>query len=77
MNKDSKIVDTLIEIDKQMKTKKVSKECIRCLDIEHDIMILENQIKNLTQKRDELVKELKSLKEQEKVGKEYESLCSN
>lgn len=73
MSKESQMIDKLIKIDKQ----KVSKECIRCLEIEHDIMIVENQIKNLTQKRDELVKELKSLKEQEKVGKEYESLCSN
>ena len=43
---------------------KVSKEFIRCLDIEHDIMLLENQIKNLTQKRNELVKELECLKGQ-------------
>ena len=46
-----------------------SKEFIRYLEIEHDIMLLENQIKNLTQKRDKLVKELEHLKEQEKVGK--------
>ena len=47
----------------------VSKEFIRCLEIEHDIMLLENQIKNLTQEKDKLVKELEHLKEQEKVGK--------
>ena len=46
-----------------------SKEFIRCLEIEHDIMLLENQIKNLTQERNKLIKELKHLKEQEKVGK--------
>ena len=42
----------------------VSKEFIRCLEIEHDIMILENQIKNLTQERGKLVNELECLKEQ-------------
>jgi arsenate reductase-like glutaredoxin family protein len=45
----------------------VSKEFIRCLEIEHDIMLLENQIKNLTQERDKLVKELECLKEQTKT----------
>lgn len=47
----------------------VSKEFIRCLEIEHDIMLLKNQIKNLTQEKDKLIKELKHLKEQKKVGK--------
>ena len=42
----------------------VSKEFIRCLEIEHDIMILENQIKNLTQEKDKLVNELECLKKQ-------------
>ena len=41
-----------------------SKDFIRCLEIEHDIMLLENQIKNLTQTRGELVNELECLKEQ-------------
>ena len=50
----------------------VSKEFIRCLEIEHDIMLLENQIKNLTQEKNKLVKELEHLKEQEKVGFNYE-----
>jgi hypothetical protein len=45
----------------------VSKEFIRCLEIEHDIMLLENQIKNLTRERDKLVKELECLKEQTKT----------
>lgn len=45
----------------------VSKEFIRCLEIEHDIMLLENQIKNLTQERNKLVKELECLKGQAKV----------
>ena len=49
-----------------------SKEFIRCLEIEHDIMLLENQIKNLTQEKDKLIKELEHLKEQEKVGKNYD-----
>lgn len=44
----------------------VSKDFIRCLEIEHDIMLLENQIKNLTQEKDKLVKELECLKEQTK-----------
>lgn len=44
----------------------VSKNFIRRLEIEHDIMLLENQIKNLTQEKDKLVKELECLKEQEK-----------
>lgn len=47
----------------------VSKKFIRCLEIEHDIMLLENQIKNLTQEKDKLIKELEHLKEQEKVSK--------
>lgn len=42
----------------------VSKDFIRCLEIKYDIMLLENQIKNLTQKRGELVNELECLKEQ-------------
>ena len=50
----------------------VSKEFIRCLEIEHDIMLLENQIKNLTQEKDKLVKELEHLKEQERVGINHE-----
>lgn len=41
-----------------------SKEFIRCLEIEHDIMLLENQIKNLTQEKSKLVNELECLKEQ-------------
>jgi hypothetical protein len=41
-----------------------SKEFIRCLEIEHDIMLLENQIKNLTQEKGKLVNELECLKEQ-------------
>jgi hypothetical protein len=41
-----------------------SKEFIRCLKIEHDIMLLENQIKNLTQEKGRLVNELECLKEQ-------------
>ena len=49
-----------------------SKEFIRCLEIEHDIMLLENQIKNLTKEKEKLVKELEHLKEQEKVGKNYD-----
>ena len=46
---------------------KFSKEFIRCLEIEHDIMLLENQIKNLTQERGKLVNELECLKEQMKI----------
>lgn len=49
-----------------------SKEFIRCLEIEHDIMLLENQIKNLTQEKNKLVKELEHLKEQERVGINHE-----
>ena len=37
---------------------------MRCLEIEHDIALLGNQIKNLTQKRGKLVNELECLKEQ-------------
>ena len=50
----------------------VSKEFIRCLEIEHDIILLENQIKNLTQENNKLVKELEHLKEQERVGINHE-----
>ncbi len=49
-----------------------SKEFIRRLEIEHNIMLLENQIKNLTQEKNKLVKELEHLKEQEKVGVNHE-----
>lgn len=51
----------------------VSKEFIRCLEIKHNIMLLENQIKNLTQEKEKLVKELEHLKEQEKVGKKWKN----
>ena len=50
----------------------VSKEYIRCVEIKHDIMLLENQIKNLTQEKNKLVKELEHLKEQERVGINHE-----
>ena len=46
-----------------------SKEFIRCLEIEHEIMLLENQIKNLTQERGRLVNELECLKEQIEINK--------
>ena len=35
-------------------------------------MLLENQIKNLTQEKNKLVKELEHLKEQERVGINHE-----
>ena len=54
-----------MKITNKCKIMNVTNKSIRRLEIEYDIMLLENQIKNLIKEKDKLVNELERLKEEE------------
>ena len=58
-----------MKITNKCKIMNVTNKSIRRLEIEYDIMLLENQIKNLIKEKDKLVNELERLKEEEEEEK--------